>query len=57
MGDNPVTEEVKGFNRSSLKKTQTKESTVLPTQAGKCLGSCPSSPLPPLFFCSPCNSG
>lgn len=37
MNDNPVKEEVQKFNRSSLKKTETKEKQSMPTQDGKCL--------------------
>lgn len=42
MNDIPVKKEVETFNRSSLKKTQTKTSSQLPTKEGEC----------PLIFCS-----
>lgn len=37
MSDNPVKEEVQKFNRSSLKKTETKEKQFMPTKDGRCL--------------------
>lgn len=36
MSDNPVKEEVENFNRRSLKKTETKVNTSLPTKEGEC---------------------
>lgn len=36
MSDNPVKDEVENFNRRSLKKTETKVKTNLPTQEGEC---------------------
>lgn len=35
MSDNPVKQEVENFNRRSLKKTETKMNTNLPTKEGK----------------------